>query len=82
MFKTLRDALKIKEIRTRIFYTFVMLVIFRIGCLLPVPGVKTSELDALFTSIFNAESGGISNFFNTITGGSYTNMSVFALNIF
>ena len=80
MFKTLRDALKIKEIRTRIFYTFVMLVIFRIGCLLPVPGVKTSELDALFTSIFS-ESGGISNFFNTITGGSYTNMSIFALNI-
>lgn len=80
MFKTLRDALKIKEIRTRIFYTFVMLVIFRIGCLLPVPGVKTSELDALFTSIFN-EAGGISNFFNTITGGSYTNMSIFALNI-
>lgn len=80
MFKTLRDALKIKDIRTRIFYTFVMLVIFRIGCLLPVPGVKTSELDALFTSIFS-ESGGISNFFNTITGGSYTNMSIFALNI-
>ena len=80
MFKTLRDAFKIKDIRTRIFYTFVMLVIFRIGCLLPVPGVKTSELDALFTSIFN-EQGGISNFFNTITGGSYTNMSIFALNI-
>ena len=80
MFKTLRDALKIKEIRTRILFTFVMLVIFRVGCLLPVPGVKASELDQLFVSIFN-EAGGISNFLNTITGGSYTNMSIFALNI-
>ena len=39
MLKTLRNAFKIKEIRNRLFYTFLMLIVIRIGSQLPVPGV-------------------------------------------
>ena len=54
-----------------------MLVVTRIGSQLPIPGVNTTFLQELFTRQSNDAFG----FFNTITGGSFTNMSVFALSI-
>ncbi len=80
MLRTLRDALKIKDIRTRILFTALMLVIFRLGCILPVPGVNSAVVEQIFANLFS-EAGGVSNFFSAITGGSYTQMSIFALNI-
>ncbi len=77
MFKTLRDAFRIKEIRTKLLYTFMMLVIIRFGSQLPVPGVNTSY----FADFFAQQSGDAFNFFNAMTGGSFTSMSVFALSI-
>jgi len=77
MFKTLRNALKIKEIRTKILYTLLMLVVICIGSQLPVPGVDRSY----FANWFAAQSGDAFNFFDAFTGGSFLNMSVFALNI-
>lgn len=81
MLKTLRDALKIKDIRKKIMYTFIMLVIFRIGCILPVPGVNSDVVKEIFSNLFGSTQGGVANFFDAITGGSYTEMSIFALNI-
>ena len=77
MFKTLRDALKIKDIRSRIIYTFLMLVIIRIGSQLPIPGVNT----AVFSAWFAAQTANGMGFFDAITGGSFYNMSIFALNV-
>ncbi len=77
MFKTLRDAFRIKEIRTKLLYTFMMLVVIRFGSQLPVPGVNTSY----FADFFAQQSGDAFNFFNAMTGGSFTSMSVFALSI-
>lgn len=76
MFKTLRDAFKIKELRKRIGFTFFMLIIVRLGSLLPAPGVNGSAFSSLF-----ANSDSALNFFDSITGGSFSQMSVFALNI-
>ena len=76
MFQTLRDALKIKELRKRIGFTFLMLIVVRLGSLLPVPGINASALSALFNSSDSAF-----NFFDQFTGGSFSQMSVFALNI-
>ena len=73
MFKTLRDALKIKDIRSRIIYTFLMLVIIRIGSQLPIPGVNT----AVFSAWFAAQTANGMGFFDAITGGSFYNMSIF-----
>ena len=77
MFKTLRDALKIKDIRSRIIYTFLMLVIIRIGSQLPIPDVNT----AVFAAWFAAQTANGMGFFDAITGGSFYNMSIFALNV-
>ena len=77
MLKTLQNAFKIKEVREKLLYTFFMLVVTRIGSQLPIPGVNTTFFQELFTRQSNDAFG----FFNTITGGSFTNMSVFALSI-
>ena len=76
MFQTLRDAFKIKDLRRRIGFTFLMLIVVRLGSLLPVPGINGSAFSSLFENSDNAL-----NFFDSITGGSFSNMSVFALNI-
>ena len=76
MLETLRNAFKIKDLRKRIGFTFFMLIVVRIGSQLPIPGVDPDVFSQLF-----ANSGDALNFFDAITGGSFENMSIFALNI-
>lgn len=77
MFTTLKNAFKVKEIRVKLLFTFLMLVVIRFGSQLPVPGVDRDY----FSSWFEAQTDGGFNFFDAFTGGSFLNMSVFALNI-
>ncbi|MCI9210805.1 MAG: preprotein translocase subunit SecY [Eubacterium sp.] len=77
MLKTLRNAFKIKDIRNRIIFTFFMLIIIRIGSQLPVPGVNQE----VFANWFAGQSSDAFSFFDAITGGSFEQMSIFALNI-
>ena len=77
MFTTLKNAFKIKEIRSKILFTFAMLVVIRIGSQLPTPGVSRE----FFKSWFSAQTEGAFGFFDAITGGSFSNMSILALNI-
>ena len=77
MLETLRNAFKVKDIRNRILFTFFMLIVIRIGSQLPVPGVDGE----VFKSFFEQQAADGLGFFNAITGGSFLNMSVFALNI-
>ena len=77
MFETVRNAFKLKEIRSRIIYTLLMLGVVRIGTQLPIPGVNGSY----FSEWFSGNSGSAFGFFDAITGGSFEKMSVFALNI-
>lgn len=77
MLTTLKNAFKIKELRDKIFFTFVMLVVIRIGSQLPVPGVNGE----FFRSWFEGQANGTFNFLDAITGGSFINMSILALNI-
>lgn len=77
MWKTLRSAWKVTEIRKKLIYTFMMLVVIRFGSELPIPGVNT----AYFKEFFARQNGDAFNFFNSMTGGSFTSMSVFALSI-
>ena len=77
MLKSLQKAFKVKEVRDRLLYTFMMLVVIRIGCCLPIPGVDPSYLHDFFS---NLQSSGM-GFFNAITGGSFSSMSIFALSI-
>ena len=77
MFKTIRDMFRIKDIRKKLFFTFLMLIVIRFGSQLPVPGVNRSY----FQNWFNQQNNGAFSFFSAFTGGSFERMSVFALNI-
>ena len=77
MLETLRNAFKIKDIRNRIIFTFIMLIVIRIGCQIPIPGVNRELIANWFTS----QGTDAFNFFDAITGGSFSQMSIFALNI-
>ena len=77
MLTTLKNALKIKEIRKKLLYTLGMLVVIRLGSQLPVPGVNRDY----FSYWFSSQSSEAFNFFDAFTGGSFENMSIFALNI-
>ncbi len=77
MLKTLRNALRVEEIRKRLLFTFLMLIVVRIGSQLPIPGVNRDY----FAEWFAAQSGDAFNFFNAITGGSFAELSIFALSI-
>lgn len=77
MFKTLQNALRIKEIRERLIFTFLMLLVIRFGSQLPVPGVDRS----FFADFFAGSGNDAFNFFNAVTGGSFENFSILALSI-
>ena len=77
MFKTVRRAFQIEDIRKKIFYTFMMLVVVRLGSQLPTPGVSPDYIKNFFAQ----NTGDAFNFFNAFTGGSFEQMSVFALSI-
>ena len=77
MLKTLKNAFKIKDVRRRLFYVLLMLVVVRIGSQLPIPGVDSNY----FKNWFASQSSDAFNFFDAFTGGSFTEMSILALSI-
>ena len=77
MLKTLQRAFQIKDIRKKILYTFMMLVVIRLGSQLPTPGVNSSYIQDFFAQ----NTGEAFNLFNAFTGGSFEQMSIFALSI-
>ena len=70
MFKTLRNALGIAEIRKKLIFTVLMIVVVRIGCQIPTPGINAAFVQSWWAN----QTGTAFNFFNTITGNSFTTM--------
>ena len=79
MFKTLQNAFKIKEIRKKLLFTFLMLIVIRLGSQLPVPGINTTFFADWFEQ--QTQTGDAFNFLDAFTGGSFLQMSILALNI-
>ena len=77
MFDAIKNALKVEDIRKRLFFTFLMLIVIRIGSQLPTPGVDPTFIQEFFAM----QTSEAFNFFDAFTGGSFTQMSVFALSI-
>ena len=75
MLDTVRNVFKIKDIRSKLMFTFVALLIVRLGSLLPLINVDKAAVAEIFSN-----SNPLS-FFDALTGGSFTNLSIFALNI-
>lgn len=74
MFKLLKDAFKVKDIRSRIFFTIFILIVFRIGAHITVPGVNASKLQELSDMPFL-------NMLSMVSGGAMQNFSVFAMGV-
>ncbi|HYF84670.1 MAG TPA: preprotein translocase subunit SecY [Clostridia bacterium] len=75
MFNTIRNAWKIPDLRFKMLFTLGMLIIYRLGSFIPVPGMNTDALAQLI------DSGGLLGFFDVISGGAFKNFAVFAMNI-
>ena len=76
MFKTIKNAWKTPELRKKIIYTIILIVIFRFGCYITVPGVDTLALDEAMKN-----SSGIAGLINLISGGAFSRFSIFAMTI-
>ena len=78
MLTTLKNAFKIREIRSKIIFTLLMLAVIRLGTLITVPGIYGDQFSAWFK---NLTAGGTFGFMDRFTGGSFEQMSILALNI-
>ena len=74
MFGTIKNALKTPDVRKRVLYTLLLIVIFRLGCYISVPTVDTFLLS-------NMNQGGFVGLINTISGGAFERLSIFAMSI-
>ena len=77
MFRTLANAWKVKEIRDKILFTLMIIVIFRLGMALPVPFINPE----IVKSIYSNSEGTILQMLNLITGGGLQSLGVFALGV-
>ena len=76
MFKTIKNALKTPDVRKRLLYTLILIVLFRLGCYITVPGVNMITLNDSMSS-----SNGIAGFIDIISGGAFSRFSVFAMSV-
>jgi len=76
MLKTVAQAWKIAEIRSKMIFTLLMLVVFRIGSNIPVPNINRAALAEMFTG-----DAGLFDLFDLFSGGSFSNFTIFALSI-
>ena len=75
MIKTFINAWKLPEVRKRILYTLLLIVIFRIGSIIPVPGVDSVQL----ANFMEQNSNSLVSTLNIISGGALSKLSIFAL---
>jgi len=78
LFETLRNAWKIPDLRKKMTFTFLMLVIYRLGAVIPVPGIDR----AIVGNMFAGTAGGLLDFFDMMSGGAFKDFTIFALNIY
>ncbi len=77
MFQTIRNAWMVKDLRMKIIYTFIMLIIFRLGSHIPVPLLDPSQLQEMLKASDNSLFG----FMDLMTGGAFQNATIFAMGI-
>lgn len=78
MYRRVQQVFAVEELRKRILYTVVMLLIYRIGVYIPVPGIKTEALGQMLSEALGT---GLLQFLNLFTGGALQNFSLFALGV-
>ncbi len=77
MLESVKNVFRVEDLRKRLFFVFLMMVVIRLGSQLPVPGTDAEY----FRQWFASQAGDAFNFFDAFTGGSFEDFSIFALNI-
>ena len=77
MFKTIKNAFKTPEIRKKMWYTLLLIILFRLGCYITVPGVNAVKL----AELMGDSSSSLAGMINLISGGAYARFSIFAMSI-
>ncbi len=77
MLKTITNAFKTKEVRKKLLYVLLLIVVFRLGCFITVPGVDTIALNDQMQSSAN----GLTGLIDIISGGAFSRFSIFAMSI-
>ncbi len=75
MLSALADAFKIEELRNKILFVLAMIVVYRLGAHIPVPGINPQALEEIFAG------GGVLGFLDLFAGGALSQFSIFALSI-
>ena len=78
MLQTLRNAWKIPELRKKLIFTLFILLIYRVGNVIPVPYIDTVTLASYFDSVLSTTILGL---YNAMSGSAFSQASVFALSI-
>lgn len=78
MFKTIKNALKTPDVRKKLLYTLVLIIVFRFGCYITVPGVDAIALNDIMQA---SSSGSLSGLIDIISGGAFSRFSIFAMTI-
>lgn len=81
MFNALGNIFRIEELRRKIIITFALLVVYRIGCFIPTPGIDSGELARFFEHITKTQGETLLGIANLFTGGALQRLSLFALGV-
>jgi len=76
LFKTIRDAFKVPDLRNKLLFTLLMLFVIRVGAAIPIPGINAEVLKDYF-----AQAGDLLGLFDAFSGGAFANMTLFAMGI-
>ena len=75
MLNKFKQALQIKDIRKKLVFTFLMIIVFRMGTTIPVPGIDTSIIKNMVAN------NSLLGLYNMFSGGAFSNFTIFALGI-
>ena len=81
MIKAFQNAFKIPELRQRIIFTALLLIVYRLGAHITLPGIDDIELEKFFDGLRGRTGGSVLDFVNLFSGGAFNQMTIFALGI-
>ncbi len=81
MLKAIENIFRIADLRKKILITLALLVVYRVGCYVPTPGVDSSALGQFFDRLAKTQGQTLFGIMNLFTGGALTRLSIFALGV-
>ncbi|HOM55276.1 MAG TPA: preprotein translocase subunit SecY, partial [Thermotogota bacterium] len=81
MWRAFRNAFRIPELRDRIIFTLLMLIVYRLGIYIPIPGINLSEWANVFQGFQSGAAGGLFSFYDVFAGGAVERFSILMMSV-